>query len=259
MSIPETVRTLNNLCKRVESLCKTAETADRNNKSLSGRGHYASKFHEEEVAIGTLEANAKAQLLALDIEQELVDKLCSNVSTMRRPSVLLSARVQIARDLKALCQTKIIPAVETSNASHVPTSERVLPMDVVRGTRGYLENIIQQANGCYEKKWFDACSVMMRKFIEILIIHSFEAENVADRIKRLDGNFHMLSKLVDTFLADTTWNPGRETKTCLPVVKLLGDRSAHNRTFMARKNDVDDALKGFRVTAEELLHFAKLR
>lgn len=58
MSIPEMVKTLNNLCKRVDSLCKTAETADRNGKSLSGRGHYASKFHEDDVAIGTLEASA---------------------------------------------------------------------------------------------------------------------------------------------------------------------------------------------------------
>lgn len=171
----------------------------------------------------------------------------------------LTVRVKLGRELQTLCQTKIIPAVEASTVSHVPASEQVLPMDVVRGTRGYLEHIIQQANGCYEKKWFDACGVMMRKFIEILIIHAFEGEQIADRIKRGDGNFHMLAELVDRFLAETMWNAGRETKACLPEVKLLGDRSAHNRTFMARKKDVDKALVGFRTTAEELLHFAKLR
>jgi hypothetical protein len=117
----------------------------------------------------------------------------------------------------------------------VPSTEHVLPVEVVKGTRGYLENIIQQANGCYEKRWFDACGVMIRKFVEILIIHVFEAHSLADKIKREDGNFHMLSVLVDRFFVETAWNTGRETKICLPEVKLLGDRSAHNRTFMARQ------------------------
>jgi hypothetical protein len=32
----------------------------------------------------------------------------------------------------------------------VPKTEKVLPMSVVKNTRGYLERAIQQANGCYE-------------------------------------------------------------------------------------------------------------
>jgi hypothetical protein len=259
MSIPETVKTLNDLCKRVESLCELAETAQRNKKSLSGRGHYASRFHKDAIVIGKLEATAKSRLTALDLDSDLLTSFCSALIAVQRTDLQLKARIERCRDFRALCQTKIIPAVEASEISHVPASEQVLPMDVVRNTRGYLVHIIQQANGCYEKRWFDACGVMMRKFVEILIIHAFEAEKIADRIKRTDGNFHMLAELIDRFLAETTWNPGRETRSCLPEVKLLGDRSAHNRTFMARKPDVDKALFGFRITAEELLHLAKLR
>lgn len=259
MSIQEIRKTLNDLCKQVELLCKNAETANRNGKSVSGRGHYASKFHEIEVAIGRLACDAKALLTAAEVDSTLINSLCSIVATLRRPSVQLTARIQLARDLRALCHTKIVPGAEASNVSYVPASEQVLPMDVVRNTRGYLEHVVQQANGCYEKRWFDACGVMMRKFIEILIIHAFEAQQIADRIKRPDGNFHMLGELVDRFLTDASWNPSRETRACLPEVKLLGDRSAHNRTFTARKKDVDKALVGFRVTAEELLHFAGLR
>jgi hypothetical protein len=53
---------------------------------------------------------------------------------------------------------------------------KLIPMDIVKGTRGYVEKITEQANGCYEKGWYDACAVMARRLIEILIIDSFEAK-----------------------------------------------------------------------------------
>jgi hypothetical protein len=59
-------------------------------------------------------------------------------------------------------------------------------------------------------------------------------------------------------VARTDWNLGRETKTALPLLKSLGDRSAHNRHYMARKSDVDRVLPGLRVTVEDLLHHANL-
>lgn len=253
----ELVKSLNSLCKEVDQILEHAATAKRNGKSLGGSGFYADKFHEAVIRISTIQSKCKAPLQ--DIEAESIADFEKHLAIIQRSDIDLNKRQQAGRDLKLLCQTKIIPLVEASGASAVPVTEQVLPTEVIRGTRGYLEKIIQQANGCYEHQWFDACSVMIRKFVEILIIHSFEAYGIADRIKGRDGNFMMLSDLVDRMLAETTWNLGRETKTCLPEVRTLGNRAAHNRTFMARKSDVDAALVGFRVTAEELLHTAKLR
>jgi hypothetical protein len=133
----------------------------------------------------------------------------------------------------------------------------VLPLDVVKGSRGYLQHITIQANGCYEKGWFDACSVMIRKLVEVLIIAVYEAKGEAETIKR-DDNFLMLSGLVDAILERTDWNLGRETKKALPLLKSLGDRSAHNRYYMARKTDVEQVLPGLRVAVEDLLHHAGL-
>ena len=42
-------------------------------------------------------------------------------------------------------------------------------MEVVRNTRGYLEKMVTQINGCYEHQWYDASSVMIRKLAECLI------------------------------------------------------------------------------------------
>jgi hypothetical protein len=119
-------------------------------------------------------------------------------------------------------------------------------------TRKYLEQTVNQANGCY-----DACSVMVRKLVEVLIIAVFEAKGEAAAIKK-DDNFLMLSGLVDAILARSDWNLGRETKTALPLLKSLGDRAAHSRHYMARKVDVDKVLPGLRVAVEDLLHHANL-
>lgn len=149
------------------------------------------------------------------------------------------------------------PDPDDEDAASQPATEHVLPLDVVRGTRKYLEQIVNQANGCYEKGWFDACSVMVRKLVEVLIIAVFEEKGGAATIKK-DDNFLMLSGLIDALLARTGWNLGRETKTALPLLKSLGDRSAHNRHFVARKVDVDRVLPGLRVAVEDLLHHANL-
>lgn len=149
------------------------------------------------------------------------------------------------------------PDPKDDDAASQPATEHILPFDVVRGTRTYLEQIVNQANGCHEKGWYDACSVMVRKLVEVLIIAVFEAKGEAATIKK-DGNFLMLSGLVDAIIARTDWNLGRETKAALPLLKSLGDRSAHNRHFMARKVDVDKLLPGLRVTVEDLLHHTNL-
>jgi hypothetical protein len=145
-----------------------------------------------------------------------------------------------------------------ADAPRPPATEEVLPFAVVEGTRGYLEQIVHQANGCYEMAWYDACSVMVRKLVEVLIIAVYEAKGETESVKR-DGNFLMLGDLVDDILGRTSWNLGRETKKALPLLKSLGDRSAHNRHYLARKGDVDKVLPGLRVAVEDLLHLAGLR
>ncbi len=45
-------------------------------------------------------------------------------------------------------------------------TQQVLPHSVVRGTRGYIERVVNQANGAYENGWYDACAVMLRRLVE---------------------------------------------------------------------------------------------
>jgi len=100
---------------------------------------------------------------------------------------------------------------------------------------------------------------MIRKFVEILIIEVYEAQHKASDIKGGNGDFFMLGDLVSSILKETSWNLSRETKRVLPEIKSLGDRSAHNRRYIAKKADVDKVIPGLRVLADDLLHLGKLK
>jgi hypothetical protein len=135
----------------------------------------------------------------------------------------------------------------------------VLPHSLVKGTRGYIERIAYQINGCYEYGWYDACAVMMRRMMETLIIEVFEHHKIAAQIKNSSGDFFYLSDLISATISQTSWNLGRNTKQALPRMKTLGDQSAHSRRFVAHREDVDKMQEDFRIVVQELLFLAKLK
>ena len=79
-------------------------------------------------------------------------------------------------------------------------SQQVLPKSLFSNSRGYLEKVVNQINGCYEKGWFDACAVMIRRLIETLIIECFEKHKIAAKIQGADGDFLYLSDLIQIIL-----------------------------------------------------------
>ena len=66
--------------------------------------------------------------------------------------------LEIARGIQAEVPKKGKPPDEGLD----PQSQQVLPHSIVKNTRGYIEAVVRQINGCYENGWFDACSVMIR-------------------------------------------------------------------------------------------------
>lgn len=242
MNMAEVKSLLGKLCREAAEACDVAKTATRNNKALSGDNFYGNKFHGVVVALSTTETKVRPILKHCDLEKADLEVYEGTLSLIKSAEAKPTQRAEALKQLRLLCESTLIPKIEGMGANSVPATEQVLPMSVVQGTRGYLERVILQANGCYEHQWFDACSVMIRRFVETLVIEVYEAKSQASEIKGTDGNFLMLSQLVDRIIASPAWNLGRETKTGLPLIKSLGDRSAHNRYFLARKQDIDPLL-----------------
>jgi hypothetical protein len=138
-------------------------------------------------------------------------------------------------------------------------SEKIIPISVVRGTRGYIEKIANQVNGCYEKGWFDACAVMIRRLIETLLIEAFENKKIDHKIKSSQGDFLTLDDIIDKALAETSWNLTRNTKRALPRLKKIGDLSAHSRRYNAHFKDVESVADDIRVVVQEFIYLASLK
>jgi hypothetical protein len=168
---------------------------------------------------------------------------------------LATEALALAKKLKEDAPKSFVPPSEGTR----PANEFILPFAIVRGTRGYVERVVNQINGCYEKGWFDGCAVMMRRLIETLIIECFERRKIDAKIKNPGGDFLYLGELIDKTLQEPAWNLGRNSKQGLPRLKTIGDQSAHNRRYNAHREDIDKVSTDFRVACEELLYISELK
>lgn len=140
-----------------------------------------------------------------------------------------------------------------------PTNQPVLPHSLFRNTRGYIEKVVFQINLCYEKTCYDACAVMIRRLVEVLIIECFENKTISSKIKNTNGDYLFLDDLISATLRESLWTLGRNTKAGLYKLKRIGDQSAHSRRYNARREYIDDIIIELRTVSEELLYIASLK
>lgn len=134
-----------------------------------------------------------------------------------------------------------------------------IPKAIWHNSRGYLEKVAAQVNGCYEHGFYDGASVLTRRLIETLLIECYEHLGVDGKIKSSDGNYPMLSEIIVGAVDKSHLPLGRETKRILHEIKTVGDRSAHNRRYTAVKADLDKLQSGVRLVVDELIQLSELR
>lgn len=162
---------------------------------------------------------------------------------------------RVATDVKGSIDCIAKPASDIV----APVDQPVIPHSVFRSSRGYLERIVYQINATYRATSYDACAVMVRRLVEVLIIEAFEANDIADRIVGQDGDYLYLSDLITNTLNESSWNLGRNTKHGLRRLKDIGDRSAHSRRYNAKREYIDEVVIPLRDVCEELLYLAKIK
>ncbi|HEX3534232.1 MAG TPA: hypothetical protein VHT23_08420 [Gemmatimonadaceae bacterium] len=236
------------------ALTRIACTALRNRKSLGGGGHYAAKFHDELVKVIGVEKLIMPVIKAIDgLDTAPLEK---HLETVKSTTTKERPRVDANKQVRLICETEVLPNIQNLTLARQPASEMVLSASVLAKAPAYLQRSLLQANGCYESRWFDAASVMIRKLVENLIIDVYEKHGKEVEIKTKEGDYLMLSGLITALLSQTHWQLQRETKRELPEIKKLGDRAAHNRRYEAMKQDIDNVRSGLRTTVDDLLHLA---
>lgn len=252
------VKRVRDIVAKIDTVSKTAR---RHGKSLSGDNYYGNKFDELRSTLIQVrkELGPTVESIGHSDLREASKSLEPQFDAIINPNTSPGERSSAKKQILFILNSQIEPSIGQTKVSKIPKTDTIIPMAIVRGTRGYIEKVALQANGCYETSWFDACAVMIRRLIETLIIECFEHYKISEKIKDGNGNYLHLKYLIDNCLKENAWTLGRSTKSALPKLKDIGDLSAHNRRYLATKSDIDKIRDGTRIAVEELLHLARLK
>jgi hypothetical protein len=168
----------------------------------------------------------------------------------------MEAQTKLVNLAKAI-QSSLNDVYTSPEDGHPARTQEVFPLSIVNNTKGYIKKVANQVNGTYERGWYDACAVMIRRLIETLIIEAFEKHGIAAKIQGSSGDFFYLRDMVTATLVESSWNLGCNVKTALPRLKDIGDKSAHSRRFNAHKRDIDAIKDDLRVVIQELVYLAE--
>lgn len=184
-----------------------------------------------------------------------VSRMAENLGKDKRTSKGIKRTFRIKITEREKLENKYLSYVKQRP---IPASDSLLPTDMFKNSRGYIEKVVSQINASHDTSLFDYCAVMCRRLLETLVIEVYEHKGWADELKGPDGHFMMFSGLLSHIEKEKRFNLGRNSLSGLKNFKKLGDESAHNRRFNAKKSDIDRIRDGMRVATEELLHLANL-
>jgi hypothetical protein len=134
----------------------------------------------------------------------------------------------------------------------------ILPASLYEHTRGYIETLGKQINASYEHNIYDGCSVLMRRLLEILLIHSYEATGNITVIQDGDG-YKNLSVIINDIMQHKRFSLSKEVLSVLDRFRMLGNLSAHKIQYNAKKVYIDEVITLYRVAIEELLYISKIK
>jgi hypothetical protein len=148
---------------------------------------------------------------------------------------------------------------DTSESEEIQSDDSILPEILfTEAKRGYLLRLAKQINSSYEENLFDACALMMRRLLEVLLIHCFEKAELSDQIKDEDGNYQNLKTLINKACSSAKIKLGPDTKRDIDIFRELGNLSAHRIKYNCRRADIKPVRNSYRAIIEELLYTAGL-
>lgn len=144
-------------------------------------------------------------------------------------------------------------------SEEVVSSDNVLPDQLFSGTRGFIESLGRQINACYENNIFDGCAVLMRRLIEVLLILAYQANGIESKIKDSGDEYKNLSKIIGEAVTNKTLDLSKTVKQSLDDLRTLGNFSAHQIYYNAKRKDIQKEIPRFRAAVEELLYKAGVK
>lgn len=148
---------------------------------------------------------------------------------------------------------------DVSESEEILSDDSILPEILLQETkRPYLIKLAQQINSSYENNLFDACSLMMRRLLEVLLIHCFEHASIEADVKDSEGNYQNLKTLINKASSRTKIEISNDVKKDMDKFRELGNLSAHRVKYNCRRDDIRKTKLEYRAIVEELLYVSGL-
>lgn len=160
-----------------------------------------------------------------------------------------------SEELKNIWFLEVRPSIYALEIALAVTGGIYLPEDpsLYIGKDRLLRDIAFEVNVCYRNGAYNACSVMLRRLVESLIIKVYQKKGIIANAQNAQGQFYKLEKLIDDLVASNTFGLTRNAIGALPELKRLGDWGAHNRNIVVRLSDLEPQKANARVCIEELI------
>lgn len=145
-----------------------------------------------------------------------------------------------------------------SRTEEIISDDTILPDILLDSTRGYIQSLGKQINSSYNNNIFDGCAVLMRRLLEILLIHSYEEVGKIASISDGDG-IKNLSYIINYTVSNKPFKLSKDSIDTLDDFRQLGNFSAHRIQYNAKRKDIDNIKLKFRMTIEELLYASNIK
>lgn len=142
--------------------------------------------------------------------------------------------------------------------SKAPVSDHFISASIHLGGRRHLDQIRREANGSYERAFYNAAAVMCRRLTEMLLIEALEEAGAATHMRDISGNLLGFSDLIALGQSGRFLKLSRTAPNALQKVKEIGDGAAHHRHFLVTKRDLDVLNPGLSMLVTELAALAGL-
>lgn len=128
----------------------------------------------------------------------------------------------------------------------------VIPDSLLLGKRDYIVRFGAQINASYTNGISDGCAVLMRRLLEVCLIHCYENHGLSATIEISSGRHKDLSVIVADAKTNTSLRLTKDAADCLEIFRELGNLSAHRLYYNCRREEIDKVKHKYRLVIEEL-------
>jgi len=151
-------------------------------------------------------------------------------------------------------EKKFAPFLDPPKAA---VTDSIIPSALVKGSRRYLEQMVHQINGSFDRGFYDCTAVLMRRMMESLIVECYVAAARQNEIKA-NGRFLMLDSLIKYLATDQALSINPAGAKTMGEIKQLGDTAAHDRYYITLRDDISDIRASYRRLITTLLSLSKI-